>query len=685
VDPAPTQPSRRADPTDPRADQPREVAGYRILRRIAEGGMGIVYEAEQANPRRHIALKVLKSALGSTDARQRFEYESGVLGRLRHPCVGQVYEAGSFLAGSGERVPFYAMELIQDGKPITTYADEHGLDERARLELFARALDGVHHGHQRGVVHRDLKPANILVDHQGLPKIIDFGVARELARDESTTSVETRTGQVLGTPQYMSPEQCDSRSHDIDLRTDVYSLGVVMFELLGGTLPYDFSGIPPLEFARVIREARPLRLSSTGRVRRGDLDTIVGKALDKDPERRYASVAALADDIRHYLRREPIAARPPSALYQLRMFARRNTAVVVGLTAVLAAIVTAAVVAVLLAFRLGDVADRERTLREQALAGAARLAARTVGIEIELRWRILESVAARDELRVLLSAAAVDGEAAVSAREALSAWLDDQVGSQSQATEAVSWFVVDQHGVQQARVPPSAETVGKNFAFRDYFHGLGRELPPDATADVRPIRDAHRSMPFRSQATRNLMVAFSVPIPAEGDRDLGGEADPIGVLGMTVEVGRFGVLQLGLGSQQIAVLIDSRADESGRCGLVLHHAELANLQLAPEAGSDELPTYYASSAQVALFAELRRARVERAGRMAARSWEERLVVSQGVGVAALDAQWRDPVGGDYAGGWLAAFEPVLIEGRAGGIRDTGWVVVVQERLVPAGG
>jgi hypothetical protein len=656
--------SRDPAPDD---DHPREIAGYRIVARIATGGMGIVYEALQDSPRRRIALKVLKTALGSTDARQRFEYEAGILGRLRHPCIAQVYQAGAFRSASGERLPFFAMELVPDARPITVFARERGLGERERLELFVQALDGVHHGHQRGIVHRDLKPANILVDGNGQPKVIDFGVAREIAPEETTTTVHTRTGQVLGTPQYMSPEQCTGQPQVADVRTDVYSAGVVLFELLTGVLPYDFRGRSVLEFARVIREAPPMRASATGAVRPGDLDTILGKALEKDPERRYASVAALAEDVRRYLRCEPIAARPPSAAYQLRMFARRNKAIVVGILGVVVVSLIAALVGTALAIDLGRLAERERRLREQGIVAAARLAARTVAIEVELRWRVIESVAGEPELPALLLESADAG---------LQQWLEARFARHSGVTKAVSWFVNDAAGVQRARVPFNADTVGRNFAFRDYFHGGGRDLEPSEVVGT-PIRSAHRSIVFRSQATENLMVAFSVPILLD-DGDSAGRV--AGIVGMTVELGRFGVLQLGLGDRQVASLIDCRPDATGERGLVLHHAELARLRLAQsrtERGA--LPSWYAIPAQVARFDALRAERVAQAKLRQRRPWEEQVVLEQGPGLAAFDAAWRDPVGGDYGGAWIAAFAPVLIEGRPEDVFDTGWVVVVQER------
>jgi hypothetical protein len=647
------------------SELPREIANYRILSRIAEGGMGIVYEALQESPRRRIALKVLKSGLSSTDARRRFEYECGLLGRLRHPCIAQVYQAASFELVTGHRVPVFAMELVQDGLPITEFARERQLTRRQRLELFLKVLDGVQHGHQHAIVHRDLKPHNILVDAGGQPKIIDFGVARELEPSDHDAGVQTHTGELLGTPRYMSPEQCGGRSEEIDVRTDVYSLGVVLFELLTGELPYTLEGGSIVELARVIREQAPARLSAVAGTRPDDLDTIAAKALEKVPDRRYASVTALADDIRRYLHREPIAARPPSAAYQLKMFARRNTAAVVGLVAVVTLSLVAALVGTGMALRLSELAGRERALRSRSLVAAASFAARMVGKEVDQRWVLLESESASRELVAALSEARDRGTSPD--REVLQAWLQGVSDTHRVRARAESWFVTDAAGVQRARVPYDDTTVGTNFAFRDYFHGGGRDLSADEATGVRPLQEAHRSNVFRSQATDDLMVAFTVPI--WGEADPGGGRTVLGVLGMTVELGQFEALQLGPGSEQVAVLVDTRADSSGRRGLVVHHAELARLQAElrdEERRSGTLPSYYVLPEALERFGRLSEARSARA----------RPSDANVPSTLAFEEDWRDPVGGPYTGPWLAAFEPV---------RDTGWVVVVQERAGAEGG
>lgn len=377
----------------PEEHVPQAIPGYRVIRRVGVGGMGVVYEAEQEHPRRTVALKVMRTATASADAVRRFELEVQVLGRLQHPGIAQIFGAGTFETDAG-RQPFLAMEFVQ-GEPLTRYADDRSLTTRERLELVASTCDAVQHAHQRGVIHRDLKPGNILVvgeENQpsttsqpgaadestsamrrragrtlgatGRPKILDFGVARAIDLDTDRSLRHTTAGQIVGTVPYMSPEQ--AASDELDTRSDVYALGVVAFELLTGRLPYDVRDKPPFEAARVIREEEPMALSTIDRRLAGDVETIVGKALEKDRARRYQSASEFAADIRRHLRDEPIAARPHSAWYHIRKLARRHRvavwsmalaclAVVVGVTAVSVALFSA-------------IRDRGEAARQAAIA-----------------------------------------------------------------------------------------------------------------------------------------------------------------------------------------------------------------------------------------------------------------------------------------------------------------------------
>jgi eukaryotic-like serine/threonine-protein kinase len=316
---------------------PDRIGGYRIVRELGRGGMGVVYEAEQDNPRRTVALKVVTQGVMSREALARFDLEAHVLGRLQHPGIAQIFEAGKF-ERDGESYPFFAMELIR-GEPIVAYAEKRGLAARARLELIAKVCDAVHHAHTRGVVHRDLKPGNILVDEQGQPKVLDFGVARATDSDILTTTLRTDIGQLVGTVPYMSPEQASGDPNSIDTRSDVYSLGVVAYQLLSGRMPYDIERAAVHEAVRIVIEEDPLPLSTIVRALRGDVETIIGKALEKEVTRRYASAEAFASDIRAYLSNREISARAPSAWYRLQKFARRNKATVTFLALILLALV----------------------------------------------------------------------------------------------------------------------------------------------------------------------------------------------------------------------------------------------------------------------------------------------------------------------------------------------------------
>ena len=319
---------------------PATIGRYRIIRVLGEGGMGTVYEAEQDQPRRRVALKVIRTAWASPQMLLRFKQESQVLGSLHHPGIAQIYEAGSAETSSGLQ-PFFAMELIQ-GLPLNQFVGRHKLDTRDRLALMIRICDAVHHAHLRGIIHRDLKPGNILVDETGQPKILDFGVARVTDSDAEATR-QTDVGQVLGTLSYMSPEQVLADPLALDTRSDVYALGVILYELLAGKLPYALSR-QLAEAMRTIQEIDPNPLSSINRVYRGDIDTIVSKALEKDKARRYESAADLAGDIRRYLEDLPITAKPASTSYQIKKFAKRHKALVTSVAAVFVVLVIGVVV-----------------------------------------------------------------------------------------------------------------------------------------------------------------------------------------------------------------------------------------------------------------------------------------------------------------------------------------------------
>ena len=324
---------------------PAAFGPYMLLKKLGEGGMGEVWLAEQTAPvKRQVAIKFVRPGIFSGSLLQRFQWERQSLAMMDHPVIAKVFEAGS--TPSGE--PYLVMEYVP-GQPITDYCDARKLTIPERLQLFIRACEGVQHAHQKAIVHRDLKPANILVvevDGQPMPRIIDFGLAKAaLPLIDDQTVLQTQAGTFLGTPGYMSPEQVDPEVGDVDTRTDVYSLGVVLYVLLTGLLPFDVKGKPVHEMVQQLRELdapRPstrveteedsasnaaARGTGPGQLRTalsGDLDWIAMKALEKDPNRRYGTPYEMAADIRRFLNHEPIMARPASLGYKLKKYVRRH-------------------------------------------------------------------------------------------------------------------------------------------------------------------------------------------------------------------------------------------------------------------------------------------------------------------------------------------------------------------------
>ncbi|USN98696.1 MAG: serine/threonine protein kinase [Phycisphaeraceae bacterium] len=344
---------------------PASINQYRVLRQIGAGGMGVVYLAEQDKPRREVAIKVIRPGLMTSESLRRFDVEAAALGRLRHPGVAQIYEAGAYDDGSGPR-PFFAMEYV-DGRPLLAFAEAEHLTIRERLGLMARLCAAVHHAHQRGVIHRDLKPGNVVVDAGGQPKVLDFGVAR--AADGERNTLNTIAGELIGTVGYMSPEQVAGDAGEVDTRTDVHALGVILYELLCGKLPYDIEGVSLATALHRVRDGAQTPLGAIKPALRGDLETICAKAIERDKDRRYQSVSALEADMRRYLRDEPIAARPPSTLYLLGKFARRNRALVTA-----ASLAVLSLVAMLVATTVG-VIEVSRQRDEAVAAGRAAAAA----------------------------------------------------------------------------------------------------------------------------------------------------------------------------------------------------------------------------------------------------------------------------------------------------------------------
>ncbi|HKD99400.1 MAG TPA: serine/threonine-protein kinase, partial [Planctomycetota bacterium] len=333
------------------------VGDFRIVRRIASGGMGTVFEAWQEHPPRRVALKLLSVGLGSDEAAQRFRIEAEALARLAHPGVAQVFASGTH--GDGLlAVPWLAMEFVESARPITAFARDEALPTEARVELFVAMCDAVQHAHTKGVIHRDLKPGNVLVDAERRPKVIDFGVARVSSEGQVTT-----VGHLAGTPAYMSPEQWDD-PRSVDTRSDVWSLGVLLFELLSGELPVATSDLA----ARPQRETAPRRLSSVDGRFAGDLEWIAARALERDRERRYATVADLAADLRRHLASEPVVAGPPTAAYRISRFVRRHRVAVLAAAAVALSLVAGIVASLVSLSKARVAAASERRESERARA-----------------------------------------------------------------------------------------------------------------------------------------------------------------------------------------------------------------------------------------------------------------------------------------------------------------------------
>jgi eukaryotic-like serine/threonine-protein kinase len=368
------------------AEKPSARIGrYKLLQQIGEGGCGVVYMAEQQEPvRRQVALKVIKAGMDTKNVIARFEAERQALALMDHPNIAKVLDAGATDAGR----PYFVMELVR-GIKITDYSDQNHLSTKERLGLFVQVCQAIQHAHQKGIIHRDIKPSNILVTHNDgvpMPKVIDFGIAKATQQPLTDKTLFTAFDQFMGTPSYMSPEQAEMNALGVDRRSDIYSLGVLLYELLTGQTPFGTNELLKAgleEIRRIIREDEPARpstrlstmtaadLSEVAKRRReealklsnsvrGELDWIVMKCLEKDRSRRYDTASGLASDVQRHLRNELVLARPPSPLYRLRKLVRRNKLVVVAAGAVLAGLLMGLLLAAWLAWHVSRTKPEQR-------------------------------------------------------------------------------------------------------------------------------------------------------------------------------------------------------------------------------------------------------------------------------------------------------------------------------------
>jgi serine/threonine-protein kinase len=655
---------------------------YGGFRYHAEGGLGVVYVAQDQMLNRDVAIKFLHDRhVQDSESQSRFFREAEITGRLDHPGVVPVHGVGN----TGTGTPFYVMRFIR-GETLeeaiqryhqslkkNPWAVAARLEFRNLLQCFVSVCRTIAYAHNRGIVHRDIKPHNVMLGKYGETLVVDWGLALPVGRDArarasgemtlmpKSGSSSGESGGAAGTPSYMSPEQAEG-IEDIGPSSDIWSLGATLYRLLTGEAP--FRGKNAREILQQVRKGKfPPPRTIRKEVPR-PLEAICLKAMAAEPKDRYGSALELAEDVENWLGDEHVSAYDEPVGQRLARWARRHrTWVKAGLTGLIALIVVAGGAALL----LGRMAGRERDAREGGLLLSARFAARTVGSEIDRRLHILEKEAADYELRqLLIQANAVPDDPDIRTR--LKAWLNERFIKYDRATQASSWFIDDADGRLVALALKDSEEqhsiLGKSFRHRDYFHGKGRLMKPEELTAADHITDVYRAGVYRS-VLKQLKVPFSAPVWSDNKR-----SRFLGIIALTVEIGRFMELETDLGRNRFAVLVDTKPDwieNDERRGLVLHHPRLRD----PAAPREPLRI---GTDLLRRFEDLRHLRLQQndarpaAGHVVPESDDP-----------ALDRNYLDPAGGTYQGKWLAAFEPVIVPGRRQEVKDTGWIIIIQER------
>jgi serine/threonine protein kinase/tetratricopeptide (TPR) repeat protein len=531
-----------------------QIGPYRMLQLIGEGGMGEVWLAEQKTPiHRTVALKLIKAGMDTKTVIARFESERQALALMDHPAIARVFDAGSTPEGR----PYFVMEYVP-GLPITEYCDKHRLTVKERLELFMQVCEGVQHAHQKAIIHRDLKPSNVLVVEQGgkaVPKIIDFGLAKAMSQRLTDRTLFTELGVMMGTPEYMSPEQADQSEQNIDTRTDVYSLGVILYQLLVGVLPFEAKALRAAgmeAILRVIREQEPpkpsVRIRSMGpasslsaenrkedprtfaRHIQGELDWITMKALEKDRTRRYGSPAELSADIKRHLANEPVLAHPPSAGYRAGKYVRRHRLGVAFAATVAVLLVAFAVMMAFQAVRIARERDRAEKNRAEATK-QAQLALDTIyGVVTETESQ-LRALAGTEALRKDLLESAMKNLDGISRTAATSTWADrttgvalqrmatfyEQMGMTKQQTEALERSLQIFERLMKEDPNQDRTAFDASICYQDLGE-IARETEPDPAKIYRYYEQArqlqqklvetpHQDKPSQPERLRSLAIS----------------------------------------------------------------------------------------------------------------------------------------------------------------------------------